>query len=1417
MKSMKQIKNLIRPLLLLIMLLGGASFAWADDVLMVSWNTAPTCTNDNTDCSTTGSSNNLATWADGTTVKIMRGDKAQSSGSNITINGTSYKTIKVSNGAQNKLTMPSGKYAYAVDIYSYVNKKTSEAGAVGTYYWKEVNGTSYTSPALTCYSDGDLTKPDKASFTLGGVSTFTFNNAGTQLCYVLAISTTPITTQPADATYGESEVPSALTVAASSSAGTLTYQWYSCDDANKTNPSAIDGATSASYDGFSTATVGTYYYYCVVTDNNGSFASDVATITIVEASSLHTVTYSISSAIGVSGIVPAAVQASSVTIPTNTTLYKTGYTLTGWTDGADTYGAGDTYTPTEDVTLTAVFTANTESLSDFKKEKTITWYFGKSNGAADYNGSAAANVQQVKVKNTTIDLGIKMAGGSNEGRNDEWMNNQQKDMVVSVVKGAVVKAKVYYTNAATFNGENIPYDESYGAQGNVIYTYTYTGDDPADIAVNVGNQFLSYISVTYPSTGNAWANFENFAMDFRNGAYLTSSETNSTTIGFKKSGENIVRTTADDEDAIGTITARYHSNDHGLQNFSMSVAVPGYVKISAGTCAWGGNLTITGTNSFSHTVNTNTGACYHQNTTTNKVYAYYTNNEGTTLTIAGGNYMPFIGVEAVDFYTITGTIDGGNIDGTNVILTSQLTGQAFSATVASNAFTVNVPADTYDISLSSTESYVISTPTEVTVTAAAPLTINVKSSAPQTVTGDIANAPTTDFTLTFTGTGENVVNLNCNANATSFTTSLKPDTYTMSCADATLSTLSQESFTVVSSAVNHNIYFPETIPAATQAEITVDNTAAVSANHYKTVSDALAAAKAGNISSPVITLTSGQTYREQVIVDQANVTLKTSGTEKATITFYYGIGYAYYSLNDQGYYDKDRAMTRNSILMIDPARWGCTVKVTNKGTNFKAENIIFENSFNQYYTDEEVTDGVRPNGVQKITYDRTLTSGQSGYKAADSKAVTERAAAIGFENNPTGVELYNCEFRGSQDTFYSSGKIHVKNCNIIGNTDYIFGGGYVVFDNCDLTIGGYSDQNVSAYITAYRDGDNLDANKKYVFRDCTVKPSARTYYSANLGRDWGGAAASVYYFNLKNEIGDKLSYSWNNMGGGVSAGTADLHIYDFEPTVNANYNTTGSTGANVNGVLTEDEALPIYANVVTTLGFTPAHIYEDVVELGESSAYNKCRIAASDNVERNVTLARAIGADKWNTIVLPFDMSAEQISATFGEGTQVAALTSGTAEKLSFSTVTTMTANQPYAIKVPAAIPATTLKSINGVTIKSTTPTQDVDGDWQFVGTYAAGNIPQGSFFFSGNQLWEAEDDTNTIKGFRAWFTYNGANAARSLTFSINDETTDIAAYGLNNKEEMTNNKPVYNLNGQRVTKPQKGLYIINGRKVVMK
>ena len=1373
---MKQ--KLIYLFSLMLMCILGTSGALADDQLIVSWNTAPTCTNDNTDCSTTGTKDNLGTWSDGTSVKIMNGAKGMSNGNNVTINGTSYKTIKVSNGAQNKVTMPSGKYAYGLDIYSYVNKATADAAAEGTYYWKEVNGTTYTTPALTCYNDGDLTKPDKSSYSLGGVSSFTFNNAGTQLCYVLFITTTPITTQPSDATYGQGETPAALTVGASSTAGTLTYQWYQCDDANKTNAQPISGATSASYGSFSTETIGTYYYYCEVTDNNGTFASDVATIEIVDAQSLFTVTFSIGDETGVSGTVPAAVQASSVTIPANTSLYKFGYTLTGWSDGTNTYAAGETYVPTANTTLTAVFTENTETLAQFKKDKTVTWYFGKSNGAADYNGSAAVNLQQVKVKNETIDLGVVMAGGDNSGRNDEWMNNQQKDMMVPVSKGAVVTAKVYYQNDASFNGETITYDEQYGTTGNVVYSYTYTGDEPTSIAVNVGNQFLSYISVTYPGTSSAWDNFEDFSVIVNNqtGTILTSEELaaqgNAVSFGVLVNEGVVSRTSADDEDAIAVVTGKYHS-DHGCTNLKVVVPVPGAVKIGVGQCTYSGNAIVVKDGNGTTVINKTPAKACWKNDHSNVTYQYYT-GDATTLTISGMAYCPFVSVASVTLNAVTGTISGGTIDGANVILTSATTGQEFTATVAEGAFAMNLPADTYSVSLENATGYVLSSPSSVDVTGADALTINVVAATEQAVTGTIVNAPAEDFVLTFTPTVEsgNIVNLNCNAGATSYSVELMPDTYTISSSVGELSPLSVESFQVINAAVSHNIYFPEDVPAATQQNITVDNTlAAATANNYKSVSDAIAAAKAGSISAPVITLTSGQTYREQVIVDIPNVTLQTSGTEKATITFYYGIGYTYYSLNDKGYYDKDRAMTRNSINMIDPSRWGTTVLVKSTGYGFKAENITFENSFNLYYTEEEVADGVKPNGVQSINYDRTLTSGDPGYKAADAKDVTERAAAIGFENNPAGCQLYNCKLVSSQDTYYTSGTIYTKDCDIQGNTDYIFGGGKVVFDNCNLVIGGYSDKKTSAYITA-QSGSTGDA---YIFRDCKVTSAGSTYTLGNLGRDWGGANATVYYFNLKNEIGSDFEYKWTNMGGGVTAGTANLHIYDFDPTVNANYSTTGSTGANVNGLLDDADALGLYAGVVSFLGFTPERIYEDNLVLGDNSAYNICRVAASDNVERTVELTRSITAGNWSTIVLPFAMTEAQLKDAFGENVKVAELVSGTESKLNFSYVTATEANKPYAIKVAAEDNYSGSATIENVTVVNDTPTQGVD-NWNFVGVYDVNvYMPEGSYFFTNNQIKKVvSENTNKIKPFRAYFAYSGTNTHDAIDFSFDGVPTAI-------------------------------------------
>lgn len=311
----------------------------------------------------------------------------------------------------------------------------------------------------------------------------------------------------------------------------------------------------------------------------------------------------------------------------------------------------------------------------------------------------------------------------------------------------------------------------------------------------------------------------------------------------------------------------------------------------------------------------------------------------------------------------------------------------------------------------------------------------------------------------------------------------------------------------------------------------------------------------------------------------------------------------------------------------------------------------------------------------------------------------------------------------------------------------------------------------SAYITAQK-GNTGEA---YIFRDCKVTSAGRAYTLSNLGRDWGGASATVYYFNLKNEIGSDLEYKWNNMGGGVAAGTANLHIYDFDPTVNANYSTTGSTGANINGLLEDTDALDLYAGVVSFLGFTPERIYEDNLELGDNSAYNICRVAASDNVERTVELTRSITAGNWSTIVLPFAMTEAQLKAAFGENVKVAELVSGTESKLNFSYVTATEANKPYAIKVAAEDNYSGSATIENVTVVNGTPTQGVD-NWSFVGVYDVNvYMPEGSYFFTNNQIKKVvSENTNKIKPFRAYFAYSGTNTHDAIDFSFDGDPTAI-------------------------------------------
>ncbi|MCI7118516.1 MAG: hypothetical protein MR933_01775 [Prevotella sp.] len=216
----------------------------------------------------------------------------------------------------------------------------------------------------------------------------------------------------------------------------------------------------------------------------------------------------------------------------------------------------------------------------------------------------------------------------------------------------------------------------------------------------------------------------------------------------------------------------------------------------------------------------------------------------------------------------------------------------------------------------------------------------------------------------------------------------------------------------------------------------------------------------------------------------------------------------------------------------------------------------------------------------------------------------------------------------------------------------------------------------------------------------------------------------------------------------------------------------------------------------------------------------------------NVTLMRTMKADMWNTICLPFDVSAEKAKIAFGEGVKIAELDgNSTGTTLSFKNVDAIKATIPYLIKPTIAAPAEGYK-FEGVTIKddgkgNVAPGAVMtEGLYGFVGVYnpvdATEDIKNtvfnsdcyAAFLGANNTIFKAAG--GTMKGFRAYFAIPNGTSASALRVVIDGTATSIKSI---NSEVVESNAPVYNLQGQRVdgNNLTPGIYVKAGKKFVVK
>lgn len=213
-----------------------------------------------------------------------------------------------------------------------------------------------------------------------------------------------------------------------------------------------------------------------------------------------------------------------------------------------------------------------------------------------------------------------------------------------------------------------------------------------------------------------------------------------------------------------------------------------------------------------------------------------------------------------------------------------------------------------------------------------------------------------------------------------------------------------------------------------------------------------------------------------------------------------------------------------------------------------------------------------------------------------------------------------------------------------------------------------------------------------------------------------------------------------------------------------------------------------------------------------------------ENAPADVTVARTLKAG-WNALVLPFDVTAEEIVAQFGANVQVAEFTGdntvGDNVEVNFEKVDVITANVPFLLYLEAA--PGEVKFLNKSVTFAAEP-KVAGTKFDFVGLYADGTsttIADGDYIMAGGML-KCAAGGNAINAYRSYLKLKEAPLPARISIFMDGEligeaegtgeATGINGIGVKQVDGL------YNMGGQKVTgRTKKGVYIQNGKKVVIK
>ena len=228
---------------------------------------------------------------------------------------------------------------------------------------------------------------------------------------------------------------------------------------------------------------------------------------------------------------------------------------------------------------------------------------------------------------------------------------------------------------------------------------------------------------------------------------------------------------------------------------------------------------------------------------------------------------------------------------------------------------------------------------------------------------------------------------------------------------------------------------------------------------------------------------------------------------------------------------------------------------------------------------------------------------------------------------------------------------------------------------------------------------------------------------------------------------------------------------------------------------------------------------QQVVSLDETNTYERPKFTGS---YVDVTLMRKLYTNEWNTLCLPFSLSAAQIAEIWGVGSKVAILSGDSETKLYFSTCDEIVAGKPCLLD-PKNVNNNhvyEIKDIDVSTWENNCSLEYVAGNTRIIGFFSTTMVKANSYVFgAANKMYHLTDDMEA-KGFRCYFEdVKGVN--RQLTWAIDDNTTGID--GTFVKPEAPKVGNIYTVNGQLVRRNSTaaglapGVYIMNGIKLIVK